>query len=616
MFNSYFYKLILVFLSVLLVFFCLIPVVDFDLVWDDYLFLYDTDKYIGDEKWLDSAFSAFFVSDNYFRPLPIASYKLDYYLFGDLSGFHLMQLVYYILVFLVIGFCIYYFLKRTYSSVNDLVLFLVAIFGSLFLALHSSNIESAAWVSCRFEVLFALFSIITYLLSISEIRLFFKIPAIFFSFLLAALSKEMAVIVPVLIFMLHWFFIYRQNGEGFFYSVLEAVRKNYLSYLAIVLSGFSYLAIRYLSLGYLLVEDVSFSQDYGDTYQRFLAVSMSYAYYFGLLFLPFFTVQPVYDISFPIVADDRSIYIFVFVLFLFFLSVLGTVRYKSVLAFFVLAFMCSLLPVVHFLPMLKSVNIVQSRFALLPSVFWLVFILVIFLNTIFSEYFTKYFKIFILFSVLLYSTSIIIDGRKVMYMWSDNLSLWSWSLGKVSEDNMSTMVNYAAALQQFRKPTEAISFLERSKEKGIQWSLQAYSVYANALLTVGRFEDAKSSYLSVISLTLREISKVSQSDTDRSSMKYLEMLLSQYYISLAHVLFISREGDDYSDIEDLLITAENINPWGYQYNALLAFVYLKSGKLDEAERRASIYKKSAPEQKALSFEREYEFLKMEVTNSP
>lgn len=614
--NQTLFKTLVVALSVMVISLFMSPVIFFDLVWDDYLFLYETDKYLASDKWLNSAFSAFFVSDNYFRPLPLMSYKLDSFLFEGLSGFHVMQLVYYVAAFVILGFFVNYLLAKVYRYSDGRVVFFLSFSSSTLLALHSVNVESAAWVSCRFEVFLLAFSLLTFLASVSRFSLFTKCLLVFIFYSLACFSKEMAVVVPVLIFLLHWFFIYRVSTNGLIFSIKKTIVDNWPAYVSIVAAGIVYMLVRYASMGYILIDSGLFLQEYGSFTQRLLAVSTAYSYYFSLFFTPFYVVKPVYDIAFPIPVNIETIFLFFSVVSVFFISVVGVLKGKSVVAFFVIVFMVALLPVAHILPMLDSVNIVQTRFMLLPSLFLMLFSVVLVGKLIKNINITYSFKLFFVVVVSLYSVFIVFDSRKIMYMWSNNLSLWTWASGEVS-NHPSVLVNYSAALQQFGKAQKAVDVMESAKISNVNLGVQGHASYAGALASVKRYDEAKDEYITAISYLLREIEIVNKVGKSGETLYYLEVLLSEYYINLANVLFLARMdtgmNGDYADIKDLLITAEGINPWGYKHNALLAFVYLYMGMGAEAEERAELFISSAPDNKNLAlFLKDYNNKKVEL----
>ncbi|MCX6646561.1 MAG: hypothetical protein NTY09_09410 [bacterium] len=121
----------------------------------------------------------------FFRPLGIISLRLDFIIWGDDPiGFHLTNLLLHSLNALLLFFLLRRFgLKQTGSAV-----------AAMLFALYPLNSEPVAWVSGRFDLLAATFTLLTlHMWSISRLRndLRWMIPALIF-FFMGILSKENA----------------------------------------------------------------------------------------------------------------------------------------------------------------------------------------------------------------------------------------------------------------------------------------------------------------------------------------------------------------------------------------------------------------------------------------
>ncbi|MBI2670145.1 MAG: glycosyltransferase family 39 protein [Candidatus Yanofskybacteria bacterium] len=152
-----------------------------------------------------------------YRPLAVFSFALNFILFGESPvSFHLVNIILNgIVIFLV-------FLLVLKIFGDHMLAFIAALFFT-FLPIHT---ESVAFIKSRDEILAALFAIWSWLLFVSAIenrnRLRWKkITGSALLFLLAVLSKELIIIVPVLFLAIFWikqkpkFLVFLKAASGF-----------------------------------------------------------------------------------------------------------------------------------------------------------------------------------------------------------------------------------------------------------------------------------------------------------------------------------------------------------------------------------------------------------------
>jgi regulator of sirC expression with transglutaminase-like and TPR domain len=196
---------------------------------------WDDDSYVFENPYSPSFnFSFFrwaflkFYSGNW-HPLTWVSHALDYALWGlNPLGHHLTNIVLhainaFLVVFLVIRLLEVWKEKTVRngspSFLNERTMLIAAGVTGLLFGLHPLHVESVAWVSERKDLLCALFfllSIITYAKyahGVDEERTQKKLVSLFFNkqylfavglFVLALLSKPMAVTLPIILLLLDW----------------------------------------------------------------------------------------------------------------------------------------------------------------------------------------------------------------------------------------------------------------------------------------------------------------------------------------------------------------------------------------------------------------------------
>ena len=210
----------------------------------------------------------------YYRPLVTISYQLNYSLFGpDPLAFRLTNILLNALVAVLVFFL---GLRLTKSAV-------AAGLAALAFAVLPSHAESVAWISGRTDVMSVLFMLASLLaFAASCDRREFNWPlalASSLAFLCALLSKEQALVLPVLLVVYAWISGKRMGAS-------EALK--WAAVLLIPLVAF--LLVRRSVVG--VAVDTHLMNALG---RRLLGVGIAYASYLRMLFLPR-ELQVVYDV--------------------------------------------------------------------------------------------------------------------------------------------------------------------------------------------------------------------------------------------------------------------------------------------------------------------------------
>ncbi len=194
-----------------------LPLLDAGFVnWDDPLYVYQNPHIRSlDLRWVFKAV----VASNY-HPLTLLSHTLDYALFGLWpGGHHLTSIILHGLnsaLFFVLCQRILTLLYEEQRSGGMLWPELGALAASLLFALHPLHVESVAWVSERKDVLssfFFLLSILAYLEYALGRKKALWYASTLACFILALLSKPMAVTLPVVLLVIDYYPLKRDVGS-------------------------------------------------------------------------------------------------------------------------------------------------------------------------------------------------------------------------------------------------------------------------------------------------------------------------------------------------------------------------------------------------------------------
>ncbi len=164
---------------------------------------------------------------NYYRPILLLSLSLDHFFYGlNYPGYALTNILLHVLVcWLIFILLSSLFLLR--ARRNDSNIFWLAFLPALIFLVHPLNTESVTYISGRAEILaslFMVFGLLFYKRAILADRASRKIinySAVVLFFILALLSKETAVIFPILAILVDYIFISGKKGRKLVFEVFE-----------------------------------------------------------------------------------------------------------------------------------------------------------------------------------------------------------------------------------------------------------------------------------------------------------------------------------------------------------------------------------------------------------
>jgi tetratricopeptide (TPR) repeat protein len=298
------------------------------------------------------------VIGRYYRPVVSATYAIDYSLWKfEPFGFHLTNVLIHIINVLLLFKLLTLMFEQSKSKFRDYAIMA----GALVFALHPIHTEAVAWVSGRTDSLSCtfFFAAFIYYFKYTKLQSNRNLGLLLLYYLLALLSKEMAITLPVVI-ILYDIIVNRMNLS----ADLRQKTKVYVS-LAVV-------SVLYLLLRWYVLKDVpergSYFYFYGKEYGTvFYTMLQTLPYYFKLAVFP---IGMVYHYSgfLPFLSSPLEPGVIFAILFMAAIGVCSWYLYKRmpVVSYALLFFFITLSPVLNIIP---TMNFMGDRFLYIPSVF-------------------------------------------------------------------------------------------------------------------------------------------------------------------------------------------------------------------------------------------------------
>ncbi len=390
------------------------------LVWDATSYLVNN-SYITAFRWenIKWMFSTFYLSN--WHPLTWLSYTLDYVIYGKIWGVALTNVILHCTNTILVFIFTLVLIKSAYKNQD----FLAAFTAALFFGIHPQHVESVAWLAERKDVLCLLFILLTFISYISYARESInKKRAIYYSmsllfFVLALLSKPMAVTLPALLIIIDFYPLGRLKIKP--WSQIKGVLLDKIPFVSLSL---------FVVVITILAQDKAInSLDNFSIKARFFNVFDSYILYISKFIFPVRLLPVYYDFS-----DINSTFSLVPFVGFFLISILSTYYFFQGKKYFLASW---LFYVVALLPVIGIVKIgMQSsadRYAYLPT---LPFYILVGYSISFLFFYTRSLLIkgITILSIVTLGTLLISATSKQVLVWNNELALWSYII-KVDPDH-------------------------------------------------------------------------------------------------------------------------------------------------------------------------------------
>lgn len=322
----------------------------FDFVADDWRLIYYKADFLKDWSNLGIVFTQPFPAETYepipfYRPVITLANFINFHLLGKTTfGYHIVNLGFHTLNVILLYLLVFLLFKRE----------LLSLLTALFFAAHPIHINSVVWISGRTDLIACFFVLLTVILFFKRkdhtgtLR-FLLFAGSIFTFLLALLSKEITLALPLFLFV--WDYL----------SERESIKKKIIPYIPFVVVAILYIILRVAVIGNLGTGEPYTS---ANLFQRFLTAFAIYFYYFKKF------IFPVYLNFSPRVLTLTSIFslkfwgalIFFAVVFAVGLSLRKSAKEVSFGIFWILV---TLVPVLNLVPLYASV---KEWWAYIPSI--------------------------------------------------------------------------------------------------------------------------------------------------------------------------------------------------------------------------------------------------------
>lgn len=394
--------------------------------WDDWQLFVNRSVLRNVNDWSD-LFSAIskpiLPGTTYFRPIVLLSFVVEFKIFGLFAKVsHAINFAIFLLNGLLVFFLVNRFARRNPVIKDEGRGVLVGALAALFYFIHPSQIESVAWISGRFDLLVTMFCLLTFC---SDLFLDgwrrYALTTVFF--VGAALSKEMALMMPVLMVLLH--VVYSGAGRLTIFEWVGKLFKRYAwLFFWLISAGLFCLYLRYVSFGKLM-QSGGVVEGVGGL-PRIGFVGQTIIFYTRMLFWPFADQGPQHPFhleKMSLVAEWCGILVVAFVA----LYLVFALWRRAQAQLLVLALMASFVPVLNIFPLKIGVNIGHERFMALPLVLASILVGQLILWVLSAKQSLRAFMSAILGGWLLVA---VLNVYVTVPLWRNDVTLWSWAYAK------------------------------------------------------------------------------------------------------------------------------------------------------------------------------------------
>ncbi len=444
-----------------------------EFVYDDYPFIVENQGI----RTLSNAGRFFFERESFsskgeyviYRPLASLSFALNYRLSGyNAAPYHAAN----ILLHLACGLALYLLI---YTTLGDAVF---AFFVALLFLVHPVQTEAVAWISGRGNSMFLLFLLLAvfcyrkWTYHAPRGRIFYGAALLLYA--LSLLSKEMAVVLPILL-IVYDLSLNRPSDGGQW-------KRRCLAIIPFFALSFGYVVLRHLVLG-----QTGQTQYWGGgLLTTLLTMAKGLAYYVRLMFVPTpLMVEYIIPISRSLLQPTVLISLFA----LLCAALICALSYrKAPVVFFGIAwFFASILPVSNIIPLKAIIN---ERFLYLPSIGFCVLLAIPVLAAGAGARKKEFRRTIAALLLIALCWGILTFDRN--RDWRDSFSLWTASV-KTSPAGPTSRYNMGLELYNRGRYDEAVEHLEIACLLQEQFPI-AHGALGNVYLMQGRYDDAIGEY--------------------------------------------------------------------------------------------------------------------------
>lgn len=449
-------------------------VVHYNYIWDDLILFIENSSLRNPTLSWEIISRPVIEGSAYFRPLVFLTWFYEFKIFGQNPSIsHFINLN----IFLLNSWLTYILALQVFNDKkNKFVLAALVLFIYI---INPVLIESTTWISGRFDLLstfFILLAINIFIKNYNRMHMIKSASVAFFIFL-ALISKEVAIITPILIFFLT---LYKEKiGLFEIKKIFKSILKFKKMYFFIMVIYFLYFYLRYISIG--TVASVTYNAtNLREIFYHYIPFQAFYFYNLNFNF-PWFFVKPIIPMQFDISLQEKIKLISVFLLVTCVVVLSGFRKYRNIWLY--LCSLVTILLVLYIVPFNNGNNIANFRFMTLGVSFSSIFIVSTFydiLNFIKEKKMNILMYVFFIFSFFWCFISIVNFNQSIR-IWANEYSLWKASYYLDKTDNQ-TKFNYGIHLIRTGQYEELKKIMNNGNDS---FNTAEQALYAEALLNMG-----------------------------------------------------------------------------------------------------------------------------------
>jgi tetratricopeptide (TPR) repeat protein len=536
------------------------PVIHADFVWDDVADFVKNNWLTHGDDWKHYILRDFNSWTNYFRPLIVAFFTLQLRLFDVTPGpMHAVSLILHLANTSLVGLLAREACKAAGRSARQTLAWTV--FCMAFYGLHPVLIEAVAWIGCQFDLVATLFMLLGLLAQAWIRSAAARAFAVASCFLLAAGCKESAAVFPLLLAIVDWALFSRARTDGLRFSIVAFIRRNWLAYLAMLVAGIAYLAVRHWALGQFIGALENAPQSFIGHVQE---VAFLYLHYWKTLFWPTSGMGPMHPMDAHRFDDVSTASILATIAGLGLAMsgfYLGLCR-VSPLGCIVTAMTVALLPVLHITSTAFDTSLYHERYVITGLAVCCTLLPLLRLQSLAVPPLSRHGCLLLGAAALAWFGFSLVAIRTTIPLWSNQVTLWRWAL-IVSPDSIDAKSNLLAAYVEVHNKTGAHQLADEllaEHTQCIDCLLNIIALYIS---------DNKPNLATPL---LEQIRNLHQVAIDKS-------LYHRYLLATGQVLLQQGEA---ADAEPLLRESTNLDPNDPQSLFTLSSALITLGKTEEA----------------------------------
>ena len=385
-----------------------LPTLSHAFVWDDLTFVSALWPLRDPASWWTAVQQPFPIAPVYYRPLGVLFLTTEFSLAGRAPAlFHLVSIVLHVLNTALVA----WLARLAWPDRRAAPIVALVVYG-----LHPALIEGVAFISSQFDLLLTTCLLLALVADARIQRPGRRAVVIGGLFLLAALIKEMAI---VLVLVLPIWQVSRDGSPDAWRSRWHDRRPTYL---AVIGAGVIYLVLRVSSLGHLL--PLSSSQvPGGDVLQHLLLVARSLVEYLLVIIWPFGTLRPIHYGALPVATDDGLAWLAVAMGLALVGALVYRVRHTPRSGWLAVAAVAALMPVLNIIPLdLTGGAFVAERFLVFPLT-----LLALAISGPLTKWLSTSRRAGRTVLVGLWCVASVVTNTLTVPKWADGLSLWTWA---------------------------------------------------------------------------------------------------------------------------------------------------------------------------------------------